>query len=391
MIFSLPFHITRFFRPTFLEVFQLSNTQLGDIFALYGVVAMLTYFPGGAIADHFSARKLLVVSLIATSLGGFYLYTIPSVTGLYLVFAYFGLTSILLFWAALIKATREWGGDDSQGVAFGFLDGGRGLIASIAASVAVFVFTLTLAEQLTDRTKQIEAVQAVVAFYSFATLLAALLVWFFIPDTASVAKTENLKRDFKEVVTKSTVWLQGGIIIAAYCGFKALDNYGIYAVQVLGMDAVESAKLTTFGSYSRPFAAILAGVIADRWLAGKLTSTMFTASAVLFLTLASLQPSHTAQLIIVANLFLTFIAVFALRAIYFALLEESKLKTNITGTAVGLISVIGFTPDIFFAPITGRVLDANPGYIGFQYYFLIMTGISIFGLVMSYRFTKQLK
>jgi predicted MFS family arabinose efflux permease len=52
MIFSLPFHTARFFRPTLLEVFGFSNTQLGDAFAIYGITAMLAYFPGGALADH---------------------------------------------------------------------------------------------------------------------------------------------------------------------------------------------------------------------------------------------------------------------------------------------------------------------------------------------------
>ena len=69
-IFSLPFHIARYFRPSFLEVFALSNTQLGDIFAVYGVTAMLAYFPGGMIADRVSVRNLLVASLLATALGG---------------------------------------------------------------------------------------------------------------------------------------------------------------------------------------------------------------------------------------------------------------------------------------------------------------------------------
>jgi predicted MFS family arabinose efflux permease len=133
IIFSLPFHIPRFFRPTLLDVFQLTNTQLGDIFALYGVVALLAYFPGGAIADRFQARTLIAVSLVATALGGFYLYTLPDLIGLYLVFAYWGLTSILLFWAALIKATRDWGGQQTQGLAFGVLEGGRGVIASVLA------------------------------------------------------------------------------------------------------------------------------------------------------------------------------------------------------------------------------------------------------------------
>ena len=42
MIFGLPFHIARFFRPTFLDVFNFSNTQLGDVFAVYGITAMVS-------------------------------------------------------------------------------------------------------------------------------------------------------------------------------------------------------------------------------------------------------------------------------------------------------------------------------------------------------------
>ena len=53
-----------------LEVFGFSNTQLGDLFAVYGITAMLCYFPGGAVADRYSARTLLATSLIATGLGG---------------------------------------------------------------------------------------------------------------------------------------------------------------------------------------------------------------------------------------------------------------------------------------------------------------------------------
>ena len=50
-IYALPFHVTRFFRPTVLEVFDLTNTELGSAQAVYGVVAMLSYFPGGPLAD----------------------------------------------------------------------------------------------------------------------------------------------------------------------------------------------------------------------------------------------------------------------------------------------------------------------------------------------------
>ena len=81
MVFGLPFHTSRFFRPTMLDVFGFSNTQLGDLFAIYGVTAMASYFPGGAIADRFSARFLLTASLVATGCGGLYMATIPGVRG----------------------------------------------------------------------------------------------------------------------------------------------------------------------------------------------------------------------------------------------------------------------------------------------------------------------
>ena len=47
-IFSLPFHVTRFFRPTFLEVFGFSNMELGLVQASYGVIAVFvlrSFFP----------------------------------------------------------------------------------------------------------------------------------------------------------------------------------------------------------------------------------------------------------------------------------------------------------------------------------------------------------
>jgi drug/metabolite transporter (DMT)-like permease len=74
--------------------------------------------------------------------------------------------------------------------------------------------------------------------------------------------------------------------------------------------------------------------------------------------------------------------VFALRGIYFALLEENRTPAYLTGAAVGLVSLVGYTPEIFFAPITGRILDANPGVVGFRHYFLFLAGIAMLGIVV---------
>ena len=58
-VYALPFHVARFFRPTVLEVFGLSNTELGTAQAVYGVVAMLSYFffdrPPSPLTTHAAA------------------------------------------------------------------------------------------------------------------------------------------------------------------------------------------------------------------------------------------------------------------------------------------------------------------------------------------------
>src|SRR3546814_4579591 len=65
-VFMLPFVVARVFRTTFLEVFALSNFQLGSAFSVYGMVAMASYFFGGPLADRFAARTLIVLALVAT-------------------------------------------------------------------------------------------------------------------------------------------------------------------------------------------------------------------------------------------------------------------------------------------------------------------------------------
>ena len=125
-VFLLPFVLARVFRPTFLDVFGLTNLELGTAYSVYGIVAMAAYFFGGPLADKFRARTMLAVALTSTAAGGLVMMTVPPLSTLAILYAYWGITTIALFWAPLICATREWGSDYSQGRAFGLLDGGRG-------------------------------------------------------------------------------------------------------------------------------------------------------------------------------------------------------------------------------------------------------------------------
>ena len=387
VVFSLPFHVARFFRPTFLDVFELSNTQLGDIFAVYGIVAMLAYFPGGVIADRFSARRLLTVSLIATATGGLVMARIPNQFGLSLLFGYWGLTSIFLFWASLIKATREWGGPLAQGRAFGLLDGGRGLAAAVVASVAVAVSAYGLPDGLEEvsDTQRTLAMQQVIYFYTLVTYLTALLVWVFVPDgerNAAIPAGEYISR-VKGILRRSTSWLQAVVVICAYCGFKGLDNYGLYAVDVLEMTQLESARFMANTAYLRPVAAVLAGLLVDRMFASKIITWSFLLALFSYLSISIINSESRLEWVIYSNVIISFVAVFALRGVYFALLQETRTAHYVTGVTVGVVSFVGFTPDIFFAPLAGRILDTENGIIAYQLYFIFLAIFAIFGTVAA--------
>ncbi len=386
MIYGLAFHIPRFFRPTLLDGFDLTNTQLGDMFAAYGVVAMFSYLIGGPFADRYPTRNLIAASLIMTALGGFYMATLPSAFGMTLAYAAWGFSTSFFFWAALIKATRDWGGSLSQGRAFGFLDGGRGLAAAVLGTLAVWILAQTLPDNpaaVTD-VDRVDALQRIILYYSVIALLCAAIVWVLVPhDEDTVNTTRNPFLGFQDVAGKPVVWAQALIIVCAYCGYKGSDNFGLYADQVLGFSEEDSAWLTNVGAYVRPIAAVAAGLIADRFDSARSIGVLFASLIVTFGLLMFLTPDNATTMVITVNLFITFAAIFGLRGIYYALLEETQIPKHLTGASVAIIAFVGYTPDAFFGPITGRILDASPGVQGHLNYFAFLTAIAVIGLLMT--------
>jgi len=388
-VFSLPFHVARFFRPTVLQVFDFTNTELGAVQAAYGVVAMLAYFPGGLLADRFSTRRLLAGSLLCTSLGGLYFASVPGYSGMWWLFAYWGLTTILLFWGALIRATREWGGPDEQGRAYGLLDGGRGLFAAVVAAGAVFLFQALLPEDPTTATvnERAEALRNVIFVYTATTAGAALLCWLFVPERGSrAADRPHVLRNIGKVTRLRAVWLQALIVVSAYVGYKGIDNYSLFAVQAYGMNEVEGAKVTAIGAWVRPVAAIAAGLLGDRFTSSRVSALCFATMVASYLWFGLTEPEPSMPWVLYANVLVSCAAVFGLRGVYFALFEEGSVPIETTGTAVGLVSVIGYTPDVFVAVVGGWLLDRSPGVTGHQHFFLFLCAFAVIGLVASLRF-----
>ncbi|MDC1064770.1 MFS transporter [Flavobacteriaceae bacterium] len=396
-IYFLPYVLSRVFRPTFLDVFQLNNFQLGSLFSVYGVIALLSYIYGGVITDRYSPRKLMSSALFLTALGGLVLASYPSYQTLQILYGYWGFTSVFLFWGAMIKATRLWGGDNNQGKAFGFLDGGRGIVAASMGSIGVFVFTIVLTSDIKSASvlERQEAFRYVILLSSFMVAFIGLLVLIFLRNmedkNTNFELPLNTLTNIKGVLKNESIWLLMLIIMCAYVGYKVTDIYSLYASEVMLYDQIEAAEVGALQLYLRPIVCVAIGLLADRtknmfWIIFGFVTMLIGA---LIFSFGIIKPYM--NFIFFLSLVILAVGTYSIRALYFAVLKEANVAFALTGTAVGIISVVGYSPDIFAGPIMGYLLDENPGIIGHQYVYFMLVIFSIIGLIASIRFARLTK
>lgn len=391
-IFLLPFVLSRIFRPTFLAVFALTNYQLGICFSIYGVVALLSYLYGGVLADVFSPRKLIASALFLTALGGLYLATFPNYFQLNLLFGYWGFTTIFLFWGAMIKATRVWGGDTQQGRAFGFLEGGRGLVAATLGAVGVFIFSLFLPETVESSSllQRQQAFRYVVLFTSALVFLIALMIFWGLHETEANADEKRLQKikmsTVLEVMQYPAVRLLMLIVLCAYVGYKVTDVFSLYAAEIIQFNEVDAAKVGAFQMYLRPLVCVLVGILADRTKTSLWLIVGFVLMGLGAMLFVSGSITSAWPWLFILSMVVVLIGTYGLRSLYFSAFHEGKIPLAFTGTAVGVVSVLGYTPDIFMGPLMGILLDSFPGIKGHQLVFLVLAIFSALGGWAAYRF-----
>ncbi len=381
-VFMLPFLVPRLLRPVMIEAWGLTNQDIGLAFSAYGFTAMISYFIGGPLADKFAPHKLLSLSLVLTSLGGLSFLTIPSAFLFTMVYGFFGISTILFMWGALIKLTHLIGGEEARARAMGALDAGRGLTAALMSTLLVYLVT-----SLGTTASSLTTIYLTVSGFTF---LLAIAVWFGVKTDSSGTKTKLEKWSASkalELLKRSDIWLLSIVILAAYCGYKSVDNYALYLVKVQGQSLTEASQLTSMFFWLRPLGALGAGFVADA-LAQKIKYSRFALLSILLflssisqLTLA-MAPDWALTWILVL-LTSSALMAYGLRAVYFAVFGDMTIPSHLIGSAVGFVSVVGFLPDLFFGAVTGYLIDQSPGIVGFQHSFLFTGALLMIGSIAA--------
>lgn len=384
IIFMLPFLREVYYIPL-QEAFGHNNLQMGVLISVFGTASLLTYFPGGWIADRYSARKLISGSLLATGLAGLYFSTFPSYQMSIFIHAFWGVTISLIFWGAMIKATRDWAPAEEQGRAFGILESGRGISELLSSTLFLVVFAW-LGSNTT-------ALSQVINLFAFTNIGLAILAWFVLQEepTGSAAPQRH-SVGLQEVITvlkMPTVWLISIVVLTAYSAYWGAYYFAPYATDVFGLSVVLGASVAVGKMWIKPVAAFSAGFIADKIGVAKTVVGFFLITTVGFVVFSLLPTGEGYLIFMLLNASIVSLAIFALRGIYFALLEEGGIPTAITGTAAGIVSAIGFTPDVFMPLLGGVLLDTYPGAEGYRYYYSAIAVMCAIGSVAAFAILRM--
>ena len=381
IIYWLPFLSEIYYVPM-QDAFGFSKTQMGVLLSTFGFVSLITYLPGGWLADRIAPRKLISTALVITSAGGFVFSTYPSFEICVLLHGLWGVSTGCIFWAALIKATRNWTSEERQGRAFGLLEGGRNFVDMVIATIMLSVFAF--------RGGSDAALSEQIVFYALAALVLALVVWMVMEDDIAPRKDTHEPPStltiagISEVLKLPIVWLMAIIIMAAYSGYWGVVYFTPYATEIFALGSVLGGAVGTAKLWIAALAAVAAGFIADKIGPAKAVLGAFILMTSGFLIFALLPGKPSLLPLLLINVAVISGAVYALRGIYFSLLEQGGIPIAVTGTATGIISLIGYTPDIFVPTLGGMILDANPGAGGYQTFFLFIAALNSIGLLAAF-------
>ncbi|MFR8544961.1 MAG: MFS transporter, partial [[Clostridium] scindens] len=342
IIFQLPYIRETFYVPI-QNAMNLSNAQMGLLSSGYATMSLFSYFIGGIIADKFSARKLLTFSFIATGALGLWFSTFPGYTISRVIFVLMGISTIITYWSACIKATRMLGTEEEQGRLFGLQEGLRGIMN------ALLVFGMTAA--FTHFADEVAGASAAIKVCSIVVIIIGILNFIFIEDTKKEENSESFievtKGMFKALLIPR-VWLLVAIVFTAYSVYGLIAYATTFAQKFYGLSAASAATLGGIRYLIQGAGGIVGGFLADKLKSRFKVIIGGCIGLALSFGLFIVVPSKASLCVmVVANFFVGLFFIYAVRSQYFAVHDDAGIPLNMSGRVSGIASCLGYTPDIF--------------------------------------------
>ena len=176
------------YQVTMLEVFNLSQTQLNDCYSMLGIAYVIGYIPSGLLSDKVPAKWLIGISLLGVGASGFWFAQMPDAGSVTAIFFLWGIFSVLTFWSSHMKIVKMLAKPKEEGRFFGILDGGRGVVEAVMASIglAIFAGILGTSDATGDKAA---AMKSVIILYSAIAAVVGVLIMIFVNTDKKIMRT----------------------------------------------------------------------------------------------------------------------------------------------------------------------------------------------------------
>ena len=379
IIYQLPYIRETFYVPL-QNALGLNNQQMGLLSSGYAAMATISYFLGGIIADKFSPRKLLTFSFLTSGILGLYFSTFPSFAICRIIFVLLGISTIITYWSALIKATRMLGDSSEQGRLFGLQEGIRGIMNAVLVFVMLGAFNM-----FADQTV---GVAWAIRVCAIANILLGFAHWFLIKDTEEDKNRQGenvlqLLKGMGQVAKFPKTWLIVGVVFTAYSIYGLSAYIQTYMVDIHGLPVEYSAAIGGIRYVIQCFGGILGGFFADK-IGSRIKVILggFIAIIISFLGYIFVPAGGSVITLLISNFVFSMFIIYVIRSLYFAIIDDAGINVNLTGRTSGLVSCLGYTPDIFMFTIVGSWIDSY-GARGYQMTFGYGVVMAAIGFVLA--------
>lgn len=426
-----------------------STTNLTLLVTVYGIISLIFYIPGGWVADRISTKTLFTFSMIGTgllsiwySLLGF--NHIIDFGQLIVIHALFAITTVLTFWSAFVKGVNLFGNKNEQAKLYSRCDVMRNIIGCLCGFISVGLSSIVITGIFNDANGS--GIFFTIIFYAAIYIITGILCAFLMPgEWIQRATKRNLEGLFEyhpadktEIIICKTkeelkavkhsyrisfwkqvgkdlivslkninMWLIALLIFFTMNCYAAINSFGTYFTNNYGIEP----KISSFISYVYNYGTPIIGALFFGWLANNKTKSsskalIYSNIPLVVLTIAMIiipslaktvaqgnQQATTAAAIGIVILSLSMIFIGGSRGIYWSTMTETNIPLSIVGISSGLISIVGFSKDVWVGPLVSEIMkpeiigDASSGTYGNKafVYLYIFAAINAFGaLIMSY-------
>jgi len=412
-IYLVPYLLSTY-GPQIGEITNISTTNLGLLMSVYGIVSLLLYIPGGYLADRLSTKCLFSISMIGTGIVTLW-YSLIGFKGIHIDFAQLiiihmllAITTVLTFWSAFVKGIKLLGSTKEQASLYAKCDVMRNIIGCITGFITTSLVGVLIINSIFI--PEIDGVSGSGIFLLIFTLaiiyiVVGILSLIILPGSffsrikkrniSGIFQFKNIKTgnivicktkeeylnfkkiarssfwnkvwiDLRNVLRNPAVWLISLLIFFTMNSYAAINSFGTYfSIDVGNFSSQNASYFANVYTYGAPIlGALIAGIIVKKYIKNTSKTLFYINLMLIFIALATLlvpilgttgYKTGIAGLVFIS---LSMVLIGASRGIFWSTITETKIPLSITGLAIGFISIIGFSKDIWVWPVLSVGMNA---------------------------------